>query len=130
MVDLYSKKHLSKKRILCYLTQNQNIMKRFVFLLLIFLTVANCKTDDSATFDITDLSGPCFPYIIVYSDDCSCEGVGNACANVAFLTAEEYARILEIQETSNENCIYIQGEDISNDSFEGFLIDLSEQDCP
>ncbi|MGC6430908.1 MAG: hypothetical protein ACON5F_07690 [Jejuia sp.] len=105
-------------------------MKRFVFLFFIFLTLVNCNHDGSATFDLTDLSGPCFPYIIVFSDDCTCEGLGDGCASLGIITREEYVRILEIQENSGEDCIYIQGVESSNDSFEGYLIDLREQDCP
>jgi hypothetical protein len=107
-------------------------MKRYVFLFFSFLALVNCAFDDSADFSgIFDISGPCFPYTILFSEeDCDCEGLGNACASLAFISADEYERILEIQENSEDDCIYIQGVDNGNNSFEGYVIDLNQNDCP
>lgn len=62
--------------------------------------------------------------VIYISDDCDCLQIENIaiCSDPYWLNEDEHKRILEIINKSTEPCIYIQGVDMNDETFEGYII--------
>ena len=99
------------------------IMKKLLYLILILLVSLNCSNDDGS-------EEPCYFYSIFFSDDCDCTSGDFDCGDIRFISEMEYNRLLEIQQNSTEDCIYIESESNSSEIFEGYIIELNKSICP
>lgn len=101
-------------------------LKHLLFLL-ISVTLFCCTPEENQDFllGLTEENLPDNTYGYVdISNDCDCfeqEFYWN-CYDSYYLFKEEYNRILEIIDQSNNPCIYVQGRDVKNKTFEGFVL--------
>lgn len=90
---------------------------------LLFLYCSPNIIDGDLSFDIGDINVPWYGSINV-SDDCDClqdEFPWN-CSDSYGIIEDEFKRLLEIINQSDEPCIYIQGIDYNGEDFEGYVI--------
>ena len=98
-------------------------MKKLLYLILILLVSFNCSNDDDG-----GSKGPCYLYSVFVSEDCDC--IDTDCRDLYFISETEYERLLETQQNSTEDCIYIESESNSSGLFEGYMFNLNKGHCP
>lgn len=98
--------------------------KHIFLLLFLSLYTFNCSESDNPNV--------CFVHSVTVSDDCNC--VNYNCENYLIIEKIEYDRLLNIQNKSIDNCIYINGvgrpgQYMDKITFEGYLLTISAVRC-
>ena len=98
-------------------------------ILFLILSTLNCCKDDEPTIK------KCIFYVAIVSDDCNCDNY--SCESHYILEKKEYERLLNIQNESLEDCVFVNGKGEPLGSaegviinFEDYLLRLISEPCP